>query len=47
MGCLRPYGCSPNIGCCSFTYGGDCEAIEQYVFGQGLPNPNAKVVKFL
>jgi len=33
MGCLRPYGCSPNISCCSFTCGGDCEAIEQYVFG--------------
>ena len=33
MGCLRPYGYSPNISCCSFTCGGDCEAIEQYVFG--------------
>ncbi|MCE9167434.1 MULTISPECIES: hypothetical protein [Bacteroidaceae] len=43
MGCLRPYGCSPNISCCSFTCGGDCEAIEQYVLDIGFPNPNTKV----
>lgn len=38
MGCLRPYGCSPNIDDCSFTCGGDCEAIEHYVLDMGFPN---------
>lgn len=40
-------GAVPILMICSFTCGGDCEAIEQYVFGQGYPNPIAKVTKIL
>ncbi len=45
MGCLRPYGCSPNIDDCSFTCGGDCEAIEQYVLDMACHYPIAKLIK--
>jgi hypothetical protein len=31
-GILRPYRGSSYNSCCSFVRGGDCEAIEQYVF---------------
>ncbi|WP_210400369.1 hypothetical protein, partial [Prevotella sp. HMSC077E09] len=36
-------GAVPILMICSFTCGGDCEAIEQYVLDIGFPNPNTKV----